>query len=357
MRTSPSELAAQLSISTFRYIARALALACAITLVPGRADDGLRFAIVVPAAGSPFFEAVEAGCVARAVRIAADRGPITCLYVAAGVADPASGALAKPAEQSASGSSDPSQPSPQSRSEAQIILDLVAGHIDGIAVSPTDDPAVAAAIEGAAKSAIPVVTFDADAASRARSAFIGTNARDFGRALGASLKRWKPRGGKFAIVSTDPQQPNMAERIYGVRDEIGPGWAEITDSPLVTTGDFRDAIAKIDHLLNSYYDVDAIISVGAWPMLATDAWRDMISRYKSRIDQADVVLVVADALPEQKELVRQGLGHVLVGQKPADMGALALDLLFALKSGRKVPEVNYVGFETFTRLDLVGRSN
>jgi hypothetical protein len=39
------------------------------------------------------------------------------------------------------------------------------------------------------------------------------------------------------------------------------------------------------------------------------------------------------------------------------MGARAVDLLTALKAGRKVPEVVYVGFETFTRLDLVGQTN
>jgi ribose transport system substrate-binding protein len=326
-------------------------LACTPAVI---ASDGLRFAIVVPVANSPFFDAVEAGCNDRAKQQPADHVVFTCLYGGPGftLAQPQSGEKAETPSPSGQ-----VQTAFDKRSEAQIILDFAAARVDAIAVSPTNDPSVATAIQTVVKTGIPVVTFDSDAAAGSRSAFVGTNARDFGRALGASLRRWKPNGGKYAIVSTDPTQPNIAERIYGVRDGIGPGWSEIVDSPVITTGSYNDSVEKIDHLLNTYYDVDAIISVGAWPMLATDVWRDMVGRYKARIDKADCVLVVADALPIQKELVQQGLGHVLVGQKPADMGARVADLLLALKAGRKVPEVVYVGFETFTRLDLAGKTN
>ncbi|MFX8906938.1 substrate-binding domain-containing protein, partial [Acinetobacter baumannii] len=91
------------------------------------------------------------------------------------------------------------------------------------AISPTNDPAVVDAIRAAVKAGVPVVTVDTDAPGTGRAAALGTNARDFGRALGASLKRWKPNGGKYAILATDPQQPSMAERISGVRDALGPG--------------------------------------------------------------------------------------------------------------------------------------
>jgi len=353
-----------------RPVLLAFALA-ALAAGTAQAEDDLRLAIVVPVAGSAFFDAVQAGCAARVAQLGRDHRTVTCLYGGPGftlqtasAAQPYAGEppAAAPGGDQGGGQpvvdpGAPAQPTLDGRSEAQIVLDFVAAHVDGIAVSPAGDPAVSAAIVTAAKAGIPVVTFDSDAAQTARTAFIGTNARDFGRALAASLKRWKPKGGKYVIVSTDPSQPSMAERIYGVRDAIGAGWNEISDSPVVTTGAYPDAVTKIDHLLNTYYDVDAIISVGAWPMLATDDWRDMIARYKARIDKADVVLVVADALPAQKDLVRQGLGHVLVGQRPTDMGARAADLLLSLKAGRRVPEVVYVGFETFTRLDLVGQPN
>lgn len=384
-----------------RYLVKRLPIAtvlCALGLLtePVSAAEALKFAFVAPTAASPFFDDIAAGCAARATALAGEGHTITCTFAAPGLVptatstgdhprpattpalpdDPAkattaSAALSDPSSESqdtATSQTPQSSPSsatataqtpakPDPRTEAQIIADLVTAHVDGLAVSPTSDPAVADAIRAAVKAGVPVVTVDTDAPGTGRAAAIGTNARDFGRALGASLKRWKPNGGKYAILATDPQQPSMAERISGVRDALGPGWSEITDSPIVTSGDYAEAAGKIDHLLNAYYDVDAIISVGAWPMLDTDAWREMVSRYKARIDKADVVLVVADALPAQKDLVRQGLGHVLVGQKPQDMGSRAVDLLLQLTQKRKVPEVVYVGFETVTRLDLVRPTN
>jgi ribose transport system substrate-binding protein len=334
-----------------KRIALALVAACAAAVSAEAAD--LRFAIVAPQAGSPFFDQVRDGCEARGKVLANDGGSITCLYGGPGFLL----ALADPAKASADPAAPPPAPIADTRTQAQIINDFASAHVDGIAVSPVTDPAVRKAVDDAVAAGIPVVTFETDVAGSARRAFIGTNARDFGRALGESLKRWKPKGGKFAILSTDPKQPDVAERIIGVRDGIGPGWSEIVGSPVVTSGDFGDAVDRIDGVLGSYFDVDAVISIGAWPMLASDRWREMVAKYKSRIDQAQVVLVVADALPAQKQLVREGLGHVLVGQQPDDMGARLVDVLFDLRRGRRVADVTYVGFDTFTRLDLVKPAN
>ncbi len=330
-----------------RLIAAAVALV-ASGLGAARGED-LKLAIVAPVADSAFFGAVNAGCVARATTLARDGDTLGCLFAGPGFVLPQPDAAAPAAAADATA---PAAPPRDPRTQAAIVRDFIAAHVDGIALSPMDDPTVVAAIDAAVHAGIPVLTFDADAPTSSRTAFVGTNARDFGRALGASLKRWKPKGGKFAILSTDPKQPNIAERIIGIRDAIGPGWKEIADSPVITSGDFSDAVARVDKLLGQYFDVDAIISVGAWPMLATDEWRTMIDKYKPRIDKADVVLVVADALPAQRNLVREGLGHVLVGQRPADMGARIAEMIMDLKHGRKVPEVVYTGFDTLTRLDL-----
>lgn len=286
--------------------------------------QSLRFAIVPPTGASPFFQAIRDGCDDRAKAM----GTVTCLYAAPGGSE--------------------------NRSQAQLIRDLVREGIDGIALSPDQSPDIVPAIDEAVAAGVPVVTFDADQPRSRRQAFIGTNAKDFGRTLGQSVKRWKPKGGRYMILTADPSLPNLSERIAGVRDALSTGnWAELADSPVITDGTFTDAAKKTDQALAGHADLDLIISVGAWPMLAPDDWRQMIQRHKPRIDQAQTVLVVADALPAQKALVREGLGHVLVGQRPGDMGVKAVDLLIDLKKGKKVPEVLYVGFDTFTRLDLI----
>ncbi|MEJ1159688.1 substrate-binding domain-containing protein [Prosthecomicrobium sp. N25] len=308
---------------------RALALLLAFALLwlapsLGAAAQPYRFAIVPPTADSPFFQAIRDGCGERARQVTG----VTCLYAAPG--------------------------GEEKRSQAQLLRDLVKEGIDGIALSPDPTQETAQAIDEAVAAGVPVVTFDADLPRTRRQAFIGTNAKDFGRTLGQSVKRWKPKGGTFVILTADPTLPNLSERIAGIRDALSTGsWSEAKESPVVTDGTFVDAVRMMDQTLARRPDLDVVFSVGAWPMLAPEDWRAMVAKYKPRIDQAQTVLVVADALPAQKALVREGLGHVLVGQRPGDMGVKAVDLLLDLKKGRKVPEVVYVGFDTFTRLDLI----
>ncbi len=281
------------------------------------------FAVVAPAADNPFYDAVGEGCRARAAAL----GNITCRFFAPG--------------------------GDEKRGQGEIVAALVADKVDGIAVSPTLLNRVLPAIAEARAAGIPVVAFDADLPADARSTFIGTDARDFGRALGGALRRWHPQGGRYALLTGNAASRSLADRVDGVRDALGPGWTEVPGSPAVTNGEAREAADLIDALLLKNPDLDGVISVGAWPFLAEDAWREIAGRHKDRIDRAKVVIVVADALPPEKRLLRDGLGHVLVGQRPADMGARIVDVLAARAAGRAAPEVVYVGFDIVTRRDLL----
>ena len=49
------------------------------------------------------------------------------------------------------------------------------------------------------------------------------------------------------------------------------------------------------------------------------------------------------------QLLQQGYAQVLVGQKPAEMGAKAMDILLALHQGKQVPNINYVGLDVVTK--------
>ena len=283
-----------------------------------------RFVVVAPASGNAFYDAVGEGCRARAAAVGA-----TCTLIGPGGDD--------------------------KRTPGQILRALVADRVDGIAVSPARLDEAAPPLTAAAAAGIPVVAFDADLPPPLRRAFVGTNARDFGRTLASSLRRWKPAGGRYALVGGDPSIASLADRVVGVRDALGPGWTEVPGSPAVTTGEARSAAGLVDRFLLDQPELDAVISVGAWPLLDEDAWRDLARRHKERIDRARVVIVVADALPLQRRLVREGLGHVLVGQRPADMGARVFETLDALAAGRRVPEIVYVGFDVLTRRDLLAQ--
>ena len=288
----------------------------------GSAVAGERFAVVAPVAGNDFHEAVVAGCRARAAKLGAD-----CVGYAPGPTEP--------------------------RGQARIVADLVAEKVSGIAVSPALISEVLPAVAAARAAGIPVVAYDADLPAESRDAFVGTEARDFGRSLGASLRRWRPDGGMFAVLTGDSASRSLAERVAGVRDALGAGWREIPASPLVTAPEAKEAATVLDRLLTEHPELDAVISVGAWPLLDETVWRTIAARHEERLRRAAVVLVVADALPVERRLVRDGLAHVLVGQRPADMGARLAEILDAKRQHRPTPEIVYVGFDVLTRRDLL----
>jgi len=304
-------------------LAAGLAVAGALL---GGGGDGVaaeRYAVVGPAAGSSFHEAVAAGCAARATAL----DGATCVFFAPGGAE--------------------------TRSQGEIIAALTAEKIDGIAVSPALISEVLPAVAAARAAGIPVIAYDADLPAVARDAFVGSDARDFGRALGASLRRWRPDGGLYAVLTGDSASRNLTERVAGVRDALGPSWHEIPASPVTTSTEPREAAAALDRVMSDHGELDAVISVGAWPFLDEARWREIAARHKDRLDRAKVVLVVADALPVERALVRDGLGHVLVGQRPAEMGERIAEILAARRTGRRTPEIVYAGFDVLTRRDLL----
>lgn len=306
------------------------ALAVAVAIAPA-ARAQTRIAIVAPAAGNAFYDAVGEGCRARAAAV----GGVACLFFAPG--------------------------GEEKRSQAEILAGLVTApagdRVDGIAVSPALVSVLEPSLVAARAAGIPVIAFDADLPQGLRRGFVGTNARDFGRALGASLRRWKPAGGRYAILTGASSDPGLADRVDGVRDALDAGWTEVPGSPVRTTGEAREAAGLVDRLLLDHPDLDAVVSVGAWPFLAEEAWREIARRHKERLDRARTVIVVADASPAERAMVRDGLGHVLVGQRPAEMGSRIVDVLSALARRRPAPEIVYVGFDVFTRLDLLRATN
>lgn len=293
---------------------------------PAPAAPAPRFVAVVAPAANPFYEAVGTGCRDRAAAL----GGWECRFLAA---------------------------TPEGdRSQAALLKALLAERPAGIAVSPTLLSEVVPVLVEARAAGIPVVAFDADLPVDVRDAFVGSDARDFGRALGHALVRWKPDGGRYAVLTGDSSSLVLADRLDGLRDALGAKWTEIAGSPAVTTGEARQAAGLVDRILLQNADIDAVVSLGAWPFLAEEAWREIAGRHKDRLERARTVVIVADALPAERRIVAEGLGHALVGQRPAEMGARLAEVLVARAERRPTPEIVYTGFDLLTRRELIDRA-
>lgn len=281
-----------------------------------------KFVIVPKAMNNPFFDVARDGCLKRAKEL----GNVECIYKGPVEHEPAT--------------------------QAQIIQDFVTQKVDGLAISVADVAAMTKSIDAATAAGIPVITFDADAPGSKRLAYIGTNNKDFGLALGKQLLQLKPEGGKYAVVSGGPGAKNLAERVDGVREALkGSKWTEVAGSPTFCNDDPALAVQQMADLRTATPDLGAIVPVGGWPMFAPEGYKAFVNKNKKDIDAGKLTLVVADTLKMQLELLRDGYSNALTGQRPFEMGEKAMDALLAIKKGQKVPEVIYTG------LDLVTKDN
>jgi ribose transport system substrate-binding protein len=297
-------------------------VAAVIMASPAFAQQKYRFAVVPKAMNNPFFDVARDGCLKRAKEL----GNVECIYKGPIEHEPAT--------------------------EAQIIQDFITQKVDGMAISVADVAAMTKSIEAATAAGIPVVTFDADAPGSKRLAYIGTNNKDFGLALGKQLAQLRPEGGKYAMISGGPGAKNLAERVDGVREALkGSKWVEVSGSPTFCNDDSALAVQQMADLRTATPDLGAIVPVGGWPMFAPEGYKAFVNKNKKDIDAGKLTLVVADTLKMQLELLRDGYSNALTGQRPFEMGEKSMDALLAIKKGEKVPEIIYTG------LDLVTKDN
>ena len=96
-------------------------------------------------------------------------------------------------------------------------------------------------------------------------------------------------------------------------------------------------------------DADAVVPIGGWALFAPEAYKGFVNANRKAYDSGNLALVMPDNLPIEVELLRDGYAQALVGQRPGEMGAKAMDLLLALRQGKTVPPVTYVGLDVVTK--------
>src|SRR5947209_19659812 len=201
--------------------------------------------------------------------------------------------------------------------QVQVVNDLIAKKVDGIAVSPANAAAMAGALKKAKDAGIPVLTWDSDLLDKdkaLRIAYVGTHNYDIGVNLAKQVMAIKPKGGTICIQSGGAAAANHNERMQGIRDTLSGkksvespgdrltgqnGWTEVAGCPLYTNDDFPLAAQQEEDILNKYPKLDAFIPTGGFAQFLPDANEKVVTKYKDRIASGDLALVVADTLPMQ----------------------------------------------------------
>ncbi len=225
---------------------------------------------------------------------------------------------------------------------------------------------MATALKAAKDAGIPTLTWDADllpedAANRA--AFIGTKNYDIGVNLAKIAQAKKPNGGKICLQTGGASAANHNERLQGIRDTLAGrsgttppgdplkgenGWTEVDGCPLITNDDSATAVQQLQDILGKYADLDVYITTGAFTQWSDNAFRQAIEPYKGRIADGSLVFASADTLDMQMAQLKEGLSNGQVGQRPFQMGYLAMQRLLDLKNGKTLQDPEYTGLDVCT---------
>jgi ribose transport system substrate-binding protein len=147
-----------------------------------------------------------------------------------------------------------------SAAQRQILDDLVAKGIDGIAVSVNDPDNQTDFLNKIADSTL-LVCCDSDAAKSKRVAYIGTDNEAAGEQAGAMIKECLPNGGKIMLFVGHSDSQNAVERSGGIKKALEGSNIEIVDIRTDDTDPVR-AQKNAEDTLVKYPDIACL--VGLW---------------------------------------------------------------------------------------------
>lgn len=314
-----------------------LALAALLAAAPAAAQKKT-LAVVVKGLDNPFFTVLGDGCKKWNAENA--NSEYTCLYTG-----PASSA--------------------DEAGEIQIVEDLINKGVAGIAISPSNAPAMAKMLKDK-KPKMPIMTIDADlaAADRAlRTTYLGTNNYDMGVLMAKHLKELKPKGGSVCLQLGNVAADNINARAAGFRDTIagkkgaGPlkgegGWTEVAGCPLFTNDQIDLANKQMADVFTKNPKLDAFILVGGWAQFGPQAYAQVTDQVMPKLKSKELIVIAGDTLPPQLDALKAGRSHAQIGQRPFEMGYKAPSVLIDLINKKKVADPMYTGLDECTPANL-----
>ena len=144
--------------------------------------------------------------------------------------------------------------------QTQILDDLLARGVDGIAVSPKDPANMTEELNKVASQTL-LICHDSDAPASKRVCYIGTDNTAAGVEAGKMIKEALPNGGKIMLFVGTLDAQNAKERYAGIKQALEGSKVEIIDVRLDDTDQAR-AQRNVEDTIVKYPDIAGL--VGLW---------------------------------------------------------------------------------------------
>jgi len=239
----------------------------------------------------------------------------------------------------------------QGSTQVKIMEDLIARHVDGIAISVNEPKSVEGVIQQAVDAGIKVLTFDSDSANSARSMYIGTINEQAGVTMGQSMADALGGKGKVAIVTGQLGASNLNERIDGVKKAL----ADYPDIEIVamegTEDDLAKAVSVTEAILRANPDLAGIFGVS---QVGGPAVAKVLEEREFNEMAGKLKVFAFDDLPDTIRGVQEGYITGIMVQRPVTMGRLAVEHLVAQIQGEETDPQNIDTGVTVVNADNLG---
>jgi ribose transport system substrate-binding protein len=200
--------------------------------------------------------------------------------------------------------------------QQQILNDLVAAGVDGIAVSPIDPGNQTEFLNKIAGQTL-LICHDSDAPASKRVCYIGTDNIAAGVAAGKLIKEAIPNGGKIMIFVGNMDAQNAKERLAGIKQELEGSNIQIIDVRTDETDTVRAQQNAADTLVK-YPDIACL--VGLWNYNGPA----ILNAVRSAGQTGKVKIVCFDENAETLAGVAAGDIYGTVVQQPYEFGKQAI---------------------------------
>ena len=205
--------------------------------------------------------------------------------------------------------------------QCDIIDEMVANKISGIALIPLASDIVAKKIDAVASLGIPVVTFNSKVHCRKNFCFVGQNHYNGGCCAANLMGRMIDDERGIGVIISSKYLDCHVNRLSGFRTRLSEKYPHLHIEEILENQDRDDlAYQAANRIMDNFPDIGGIYITGGG---VTGVAKAISERKKDRIK-----LICHDYVDNAKDLFESGVLDFAIGQKPEWTGNLLLHILF-----------------------------
>jgi ribose transport system substrate-binding protein len=229
--------------------------------------------------------------------------------------------------------------------QIQIMENLIAQKVDGIAIGSTEPTALVPLINKAMDQGIKVICFDSDTPNSKSLGFIGTDHEKWGEQCGKLVVQvLGDKGGKVLVSQGNATQLNLKQRLDACKKVTASNPNIVYIDEQSGQGDPNITLSNIENMVQAHPDFDVLIGMdGAAGPAAAIVWKEKALKQPN---------IVGDDTEDIINGVRNGYITYTIAQNQHVWGVTIIDELMDACDGKPIPKFFDAGTRVISKANV-----